>query len=437
MEETRDPQTGNGKWREWLFVVTLTIAIVVPLVIWIVNLTCDDDPSSGVPESHRPEIVRVQNADIVSLPSLAVPRLDLSGEYEIRKGEFLTTDPGTNAPEGFLLKAVSPSNTSADNGTVETTVRTRPASIYEAEPAGQLVANPSDFENPRERLLPRASLTPQTPKAEPVTAVLRTGVAEDGLIWPYLSSQVKVKCEGKTKLPDLTPEFKPHFKPHFDLRWNDAKRWKRRIETADAGIEATLTAGVSGTVSAEFKCTLTPQRGIPIFAIVVPVGAVPVPIRVEATGALTASATAATSAIDKDDPLRIEVKGSTGIEYDRDRVTTRPPHLESIEATIRAPKSNVQGTLGFRAKPGLAIEAGWRIPALGKAAAVAEMRIGTGVDLIYDEDAESQLEACIPLELEGGFHFHLPGKEWGKESKPYNLRKPECRPINLSHRRQG
>jgi len=428
---TRDPQTEDGKWQERLFVIAVTIAIVVPLVLWVANLSCGDDPDSGELESHHPAIVRVPSANIVSLPSLAVPRLNLSGEYRIRKGAFLTTDPGTNAPEGFLLKAVSPSRTSSDDGTVKTTVETRPASIFEAEPTGQLVANPSDFEAPSERLPPRASFIPQTLQAEPVTAALRTGVAADSFIWPYLKSQVRVKCEGKTELPDLTPEFKPHFKPIFNLRWNDAKWWKQRIETANASIETTIIARVSGTVSAEFKCTLTPQRGVPIFAIVVPVGTVPVPVRVEATGALSASATAATSAIDKDDPLRVEVKGSTGIEYDGDQVKTRPPHLESIEATVRTPKSNAQATLGFRAKPGLAIEAGWRIPALGKAAAVAEMRIGTGVDLIFDEGAESLAEACIPLELEGAFHFHLPGKAWRKESEPYDLRKPECRPISL------
>jgi hypothetical protein len=74
----------------------------------------------------------------------------------------------------------------------------------------------------------------------------------------------------------------------------------------------------------------------------------------------------------------------------------------------------------------LAIEAGWRIPALGKAAAVAEMKLGTGVDLKYGRNTRSEangrLQACIPLELQGGFSFHLPGrKEWSTESAPKKL----------------
>jgi hypothetical protein len=443
----RKPRTAHGKWWELAPIVIITITVGVGLAVAILN------PSGGrghhEPETHKPEIKHVENADIVALPSLSLPRLELAGKYVVKQGEFLTTDPGANAPEGFLFKAVKPSYTSTvttddDEKKVETTVETRPASIFEAEPAGKLIATPTDFEDPGAALEPYTNFAPgateerqwnwqpaQAQEPELLPAALHTNDTKDGFLWPFPKAQVKVKCKRETQLPDFRPDFKPEFNPRFELEWNGAKWWKKRIETADASMAVTLVAKLSGTISASFECTLVPQTSVPIFAIAVPVGAVPVPVRVDITGALTGTATAATSVIDDNDPVRVEVKGSTTIKYDGERVTTQRPKLKSIKVTVPRPRVNNRATLGFRAKPGLAIEAGWRIPALGKAVAVAEMRIGTGVDLKYDEASESLLKACVPLELEGGFYFHLPGKEWGKEGKPYPLRDPKCWPVRL------
>jgi hypothetical protein len=447
MAGVEKPRAESGGSRRPVSTVITATTVAVGLAIAIVNPFGDN--SRHEPETHKPTIKHVENANIVALPSLSLPRLELAGRYVIEQGEFLTTDPGANAPEGFLLKAVKPSYTSTvttddDEGKVVTSVRTRPASIFEAEPAGKLIATTTDFEDPGAALEPYANFAPKEPEErgwgrqpaqerepELLAAARRTGATEDGFLWPFLKARVKVKCKGETELPDLHPDFKPEFDPHFDLQWNGAKWWKKRIETADAGLAVTLVAKLSGTVSAGFECTLLPQTGIPIFAIAVPVGAVPVPVRVDITGALTGRAHAATSAIDDDNPVRVEVKGSTAIRYDGKQVTTERPALESIKAIVPRPRPNNQATLGIRAKPGLAIEAGWRIPALGKAAAVAEMRIGTGVDLKYDRRSESLLTACVPLELEGGFYFYLPGKEWGKEGEPYPLREPRCRPVRL------
>jgi len=445
------PATESGMSRRSIPLVVTTIAVGAVLAVAIFDPFGADDGAGGHREADMPEpaIKLVKNADIVALPSLALPRLELAGRYVVKQGEFLTTEPGVNAPEGFLLQAVKPSSTSiviADDAQkkIETTVETRPASIFEVEPTGKLIATTSDFEDPNAALEPYTNFAPEEPEepawdgqpapkqeSEMLPAALRTGDAEGGFLWPFLKAKVKVKCKGETALPDLRPDFKPEFDPHLDLVWNGARGWKKRIETADAGIAVTLVTKLSGTISAGFECTLVPQTSLPIFAIAVPVGPVPVPVRVDVTGALTGTATAATSVISDDNPVRVEVKGSTAMRYDGERVTMQRPKLKSIKATIPKPSVNNSATLGFRAKPGLAIEAGWRIPALGKAAAVAEMRVGTGVDLKYDERSESLLEACVPLELEGGFYFHLPGKEWGKESEPRALREPECRPVRV------
>ena len=155
---------------------------------------------------------------------------------------------------------------------------------------------------------------------EVVTAALRVGAIEDSFLWPLLKDQVKVKCEGKAGLPDFKPEMRLHSRRNFDLRWNRAKWLKRRIETADASIVVTLSLTVQGAASAGFGCELVPQRGVPIFFIAVPVGPVPVPVRVEATGALKAEATVAT---DKGDHLEVDLDALTGIEYDGEQVKAR------------------------------------------------------------------------------------------------------------------
>jgi hypothetical protein len=412
----------------------IVIALVLTIGLALFALGRSDGPER---EGH-PRIVVIPNAEIALLPTLPVPRLVLTGEREIVKGQFLTTEPGAYAPEGFLLEALSPSQTFITrDGEEETTVKTRPASIFEAEPLGELVVNPSDFEAEGTSLIP-PKVEPVRTEPEAVTAALRAGAIQESFFWPLLKDQVTVKCEGEAGLPNFKPEVKPHFKPNFDVRWNDAKWWKKRIETADASIEMTLSLTVQGAASASFNCELLPQRGVPIFFIAVPVGHVPVPVRVEATGALKAKATVAT---DEEDHLSVNLKGSTGIEYDGERVNAQRPQLELIEVSLRLPTFNPQATVGFRAKPGLAIEAGWRIPALGKAAAVAEMKLGTGVDLKYDNGAKAEaktpLQACIPLELQGGFSFHLPGRrEWGKESEPRKLRET-CVPIHLDGEGKG
>ncbi|HKO37565.1 MAG TPA: hypothetical protein VJU14_04280 [Solirubrobacterales bacterium] len=415
-----EPQVEEGKWRGRHIVLTAAATIVL-LVISVVVLCDDDDPPDpGKAETPDAEIVRVRNADVVSLPSLASPRLVLAGPHAIEEGEFLTTGFGPNAREGFLLKAVSPSTTTDDGTTV---VTTEPASLFEAEPRGALVANPSDFE------AEGASLVPLAPEPEAVFAALRTDAAERSFTWPLVGARVDVRCKRETALPGLRPKLEAHFEPNLDLRWNRGKRWKRRIETAEAEVRTTLTLEVSGALSAEFDCLLKPDRGVLIFFLPVPTPAgIPVPIRVEATGDLTAAGTVSS---DKEGHVQVTVQGSAGVEYDGDRVKRRGQGAESVEATAHLPGFDPQATVGFRVRPGLAIEAGWRIPALGKLAAVAEMKLGTGVDLNYDHKAESRLRACVPVELQGGFHFNLPGgRNWGLGTKPKEVHKPYCRLVS-------
>jgi hypothetical protein len=419
-----EPRVEEGRRPKRPSIAVATAAIVLPLVIGAVILClADEPPDPPKPESTHTRIVHVGNADIVSLPSLALPRLVLAGPYAIEKGQFLTTEFGPNAREGFLLKAVSPSTITVDDDTVETTVATEPASLFEAEPRGALVANPSDFE------AEGASLIPQASEPEAVFAALRTDAGGRGLVWPLAGARVSVTCKGGTALPDLRPDFAAHFEPNFDLRWNRGKWWKRRIETAEAEVKTTLTMQISGVLSAEFDCLLKPDRGVPIFFFPVPtpVG-IPVPVRVEATGDLTAAGTATS---DKEGHVQVTVRGSAGVEYDGHRVKRRGRGAESVEATVHLPRFDPQATVGFRVRPGLAIEAGWRIPALGKLAAVAEVKPSTGVDLKYDHSAKARRLVCVPVELQGGFHFNLPGgKGWGVDTAPKEMHKPFCRAVS-------
>lgn len=406
----------------------MLVAVIfgLALMLGIVNSGACSEPIEPVPGPEpiaRPEIKHVANADIISLPTLPIPRLILAGRYVIKKGEFLTTEFGPNAPEGFLLKAVSRSVITVGPGQpVETTVRTTPASIFEAEPGGEIVASPADFEKPGANQIPLAP-APE-PTKEDVFAALVDKDSEPGLFWQAVQAHVSVKCTGQTAMPDLTPTVTPHFDPTFALHWTDGKFWKRRIREAEAKVKATLALEVSGVMSAGFDCALKPDRGVPIFLIPVPTPlGVPVPVRVEVIGELTAHGNIAS---DEKGALKVDLEGSAGVQY-RDRRVKVERRVEGVKGTLHLPELNAQAEVGFRAKPGLSFEAGWRAASLGKLAAVAEVKIGTGVDLKYNQKKKTK-EACIPLEVQGGFYFYVP-KGFGRETKPKNAVKPLCEPL--------
>jgi len=333
------------------------------------------------------EVVVVPNDSVITLPTRWKPRLVLSGRQEITLGDFVTTEPvpGSKAEEGFLLKALSVNETET-----ETTLKTRPASLFEAVPQGSLVANPSDFEvksNPGIAV-----------RSEP--APLRSDVA---LL--HRLPLPRLRCAKETETLDLRPSFKPKFKPVFDMRWSDRKGLRKRIETAEAGVRGDLRAVVKGEVGGTFSCKLKPEVVIPLFVAAVPAGPVPVPLKVVVNAAPTLGGELGSKIHTE---LEVGVRGFGGIEYDGKKLHPKGELVPRVRVEPPAIKSTATANMGIT--PRITVEAGWNLRPLGKLAAVAKLTFPTSIKLSYERGRKPPAKACIPLEMEGAIKFHLPGR---------------------------
>jgi hypothetical protein len=358
----------------------------------------------------HPHVVEVADAAIVALPTAHSNRLVLSGPQEVKRGDFLTTKPGENAAEGFLLKALSVGEAAGD-----TIVVTQPASLFEAEPVGSLIADTSDF------LAPGASLIPQ---AEPTaagalaTAAWRTAADDDpGLEWSLFHVLVKGGCEHKGQLPRL--ELKPSFEPFFDLQWDDRNRFHPRVEAAAVRLDASLLTTLSGVFSERVHCELEPKRPLQLFYFPVLTPAlIHVPIRLSATGTLEADAKI-TSEV-KEREFQVRTKGFARVEWDGHRLQPSAGVRIRSSGGLPRPEPGAEASLGVN--PRIELEAGWRLKWLGRVAAVATLTIGSGVDLKYAPTVRPPVKACVPLTLKGGFRIHfLRLKPWKKTTGRYKV----------------
>jgi hypothetical protein len=68
-----------------------------------------------------------------------------------------------------------------------------------------------------------------------------------------------------------------------------------------------------------------------------------------------------------------------------------------------AANTKLEATAG----PDLELEAGWRVPALGKLAATAAIGVRSGVSVEYDVQ-KSMTKTCIPLDVAASIGVHLP-----------------------------
>ena len=430
------PPPQEARRGRWLLAIGVSVAVVV---LVIVGLSASDDTSHQEPESRDPKVVVIPNSAIDSVPTGNDEELIvLPTAPRIDRGDFLTTKPGPNARRGFLLKALSVNEVDG-----KAVVETEPASLFEAVPAGSLVANPADF-RPTHRLrqieqaerlawpeweqqLEREEQQEQEERLgleeklererQLAPAVFRREVSLLNHFWPSFDCDQTFDPDNEqSRFVRLHPIFKPKFKPVFDMRWNDKKWWKKRVETAEAGLRGELRIGVIGSLGGSLKCSLEPELKVPVFVAAVPVGPVPVPLKAVVTVQPTVKAKIDTRIRGK---VEFRVNGFAGLEYDGEKL--HPKGTMAPKWKTKLPTLDQRWSAGVGVMPGVAVQAGWTGP-LGKLAASAHLLFPTEVEVKFVPvpDTNASPEACVPLKLHGRIRFHLPHKK-----NPYSVPTPQ------------
>jgi hypothetical protein len=368
----------------------VVLATLVVLGVVLV-LSKDDDQE---PETHHPQVVLVPNKEVITLPSEDDAELDLSAPQSIEPGDFVTTEPGPNAEEGFLLKAISVENTGD-----EVRLETEAASLYEAVPSGSLVANPSAFEE----ISPTHAFAGYDYAFEHALAAFDPGDLLD-----------QISCAGSEKTLGLEP---PHlergYEPFFDMSWERTGRLARRVEAAEAGVRGNVKAEVTVATKGEFNCNFPPiGPSFPIFGAVVFAGPVPVPIKVNAGATVEASANVQTHL---EASATAEIDGYVALEYNRDDKELQGKARAAPSLSVPTPAAEASAEAKVMVKPGIGMTVGWSAGFLGKVAATARVNFKTGVEASWVVDREPPAEACAPLSLGGQIIFHLLRKNFEPE----------------------
>lgn len=440
------PPTQEDRWGRWLLAVGVSVAIVVLL---IVGLSDGDDTGRQEPESRAPKVVVVPDSVVDSVPTEDDEELILLPTApRIGRGDFLTTKRGPNARSGFLLKALS-----VDEVDGKIVVETEPASLFEAVPAGSLIANPADFrpthrlrrieqaerlarpgwerqlereeQHEREEQLAPEELPEQEKQLAPVAFTRKVSLL--GHFRPEFICDQKFDPDSKEPpFVRLHPIFKPKFKPVFDMRWNNEKWWKRRVETAEAGLRGEMRIGVIGSLGGSLECSLKPELNVPVFVAAVPVGPVPVPLKAVVTVQPTVTARLDTRIRGK---VELRVNGFAGLEYDGGSVHPKGTAVPKWKTEL--PTLDQKWSAGVWVTPGVTVQAGWTGP-LGKLAASAHLFFPTDVKVEYVPARKAGPEACVHLKLEGKIRFHLPHKK-----NPYSVPTPALPLFEKCHELGG
>jgi hypothetical protein len=330
-----------------------------------------------------PKLDVVQAGAVVKLPIAADSTLVLDGEHDLTPGQYLSTAPGTGAPDGFLLKVVS---SSVGNG--QTTVVTEPGSLYDAVPNGSIDMALGDLGNAEPLNASAARLS----HAMQRTAGQSTSV-------PFSK---QVSCTAGAQLT-YSGELDAALGPHFELNWSKRFGVPTGIDSAQATIDAELSADAEATVSGAASCDLSPITLVaPRWMVIAVIGGVPVPITIEIPIKLRANGSVAGSVHAE---AHASADGSVGIRYEDGDVSgiRELNRTASFDVDAEA-NAHLEGRIG----PDIGVSAGWHIPVLGSLAATAGLDVTTGLVLDYDSTEAPPGSLCIPFTAIGDLVFQLP-----------------------------
>jgi len=386
------PPTRGPDWRDTPGVAGgIVITLILAIGLGLFALGRSDDTEA---EADQGQVMVVPNADVVSLPTEGHEQLVLTGTQTIEPGDFVTTRPGPNATEGFLLKALS-----SEESDGRTTLDTEAASLFEAVPQGSLVANPAAFE-----------------ELSPTQAFVEYAYADfdPGEIFNWLP------CEHSTEKLGLDGGVERAYEPFFDMSWK-RKGWPTRwIEGAEAGVRGNVTAHATAKTHGKLDCKIDlPGLSIPVFGAVVFAGPVPVPITVHASASLKASANAKAHL---EATVTVGIDGYVALAYRRGEGKKLTGKARAApELSVPLPKAEASVKADVKVRPGIGMTVGWSAPVLGKVAATARVHFETGVEASWEKGRRPPAEACVPLTLGGQIIFHLLRKNFEPPLPDYEV----------------
>ena len=376
------PPTRGPGWRDSPGVAGgIVIALILAIGLGMFALGRSGDTE---PEADQGEVVVVPNADVVALPTEWHEQLVLAGTWTIEPGDFVTTKPGLNAAEGFLLKVRS-----KEEAAGLTTLDTEAASLFEAVPQGSLVANPVAFQE-----LPTQAF------AEYAYADF-----DPGEIFNWLP------CEHSTEELGLDGSVDPAYEFFFDMSWKRKGRPTRWIEGAEAGVRGNVTAHATAKTHGQLDCEVAPfELSLPVFGAVVFAGPVPVPVTVHAGASVKASANVRAHL---DATVSAGIDGYVALVYRRgEGEKLNGTARAAPELSVPVPKAEAWAKADVKVRPGIGMTVGWSAPVLGKVAATARVHFEAGIEASWETDRRPPAEACVPLTLGGRIIFHLLRKKF-------------------------
>ena len=352
------------------------------------------EPPSEPQLQPAPPLAQIPPAKILELPEAGDQTLVVSGDESFAEGEFLTTPPSTEAPEGFLLKVVG---SSSDGST--TVVQTEPGSIYEAVPNGEIDEDLEDLES-----------------AEPMNADARlldgaAAPSKSGSSGTDVPFSKKVHCDNSAEFI-LSGALHTSIAPHLDLKWHKYLGIPVALDTAKATLDASVEAKTSGSVSASASCELEPITLLePEWQTLVEVGAVPVPITIKVPIKLQARASVGGEV---SMTATASAHGSLGVAYEDGGI--KGIHELTEEASLEH-HAEIDADLQVTTGPDFDLTGGWKIPFLGKVAAGFGVGLAAGPHLTYESAEEPPGRLCAHLNLHGSVSIYLPGKTLSAEDE--------------------
>jgi hypothetical protein len=347
-------------------------------------------PGPGGPELEPAPPVDQVAADLIEkLPGPGDSTLILSGSHTYLPGEYLTTPPSGEAPEGFLLKVV---RSAIAGGATE--VETEPGSLFEAVPNGEIDADLSGS----------TSTTPMNSDARRLRKA-NAAAAAAGPREADVPFGENVHCESGAEM-HLTGSLHASLVPHVDLEWHKFHGIPVSVDTAKATLDASVEAEAEAAVSASASCTLDPVTLLePEWLAIVDVAGILVPVRVKVPVILRGSASVSGGV---SVTATVGAHGSLGVAYEEGQL--KGIHDLTDDATLEH-HADLDADADAGVGPDVTIIAGWQIPGLGSLDATFEIGVAAGPRLHYASDASPPGSLCAHLNLHGSVTVDIPHAE--------------------------